>query len=164
MTVGGVTWAAFARAEPVLARRVRARLEARRHLVMATVRSDGSPRLAGTEAAIVSGELEIGVMAGAARLADLRADGRIAVHSGSDDPPAWTGDATVTGRVVLVDDVAAKAAHLAHRGPDAPDPGEWTLVRVRIEEAVVVGLDPTGTTLIVDSWRPGRGQRRTTRG
>lgn len=154
-----VPWSAFAAAEPGLARRVGARLAAHRHLVMATLGPDGSPRLCGTEARIVAGELELGAMAGTARLADLARDPRLAIHSGSDDPPGWTGDASIRGRALVVTDAAARAAHLVAAGQGAA-PGDWVLLRVRLDEVVHVGLAGTGERLVVESWRPGRGLRR----
>lgn len=159
MDAAPVRWADFAVAAPDLAVRVAARLAARRHLIMATLRADGSPRLCGTEARLVAGELELGAMAGTARLDDLRRDPRIALHSGSDEPPDWSGDATVSGVVLLVGDPAARSAHLA-AGAQGEMSDDWVLLRIRISEALHVGLAPSCDHLIVESWRPGRGLRR----
>lgn len=160
-SVAAVPWSAFDLEVPELAGQVRERLEAHRHLVMATLRPDGSPRLSGTEIRLIEGQLEIGIMAGAARLADLQQDERLALHSGSDDPPDWAGDAWVRGRGRIVDDASARAAHLG--ATVSQDPGEWTLVRVALEEAGFVRLTPDGRRLLVETWRPGIGVRRSSR-
>ena len=61
-----------------------------RHHTMATVRSDGAPRISGTEVEFDSGELCLGMMAGTFRAVDLRRDPRLEIHSHSVDPPEAT--------------------------------------------------------------------------
>ena len=56
------SWSEFEAAAPQLAARVRERLDAHAHKTIATLRSDGSPRISGTEARIADGELWIGSM------------------------------------------------------------------------------------------------------
>jgi hypothetical protein len=146
---------------PGLAASIQERLEAHRHLVMATLRADGSPRLCGTEATFWDGQLWIGAMAGSRRFADLRRDPRIALHSGSDDPPHWTGDARVAGLAVIVEDEAVKRAFLEAIGHEVPGPFE--LARLLVGEVALVALTPAGDALAVTSWRPGELVRRTDR-
>ena len=156
-----ISWHEVEAEVPDLAASVRQRLEAHRHLVMATLRADGSPRLCGTEATFWDGDLWIGAMAGSRRFADLRRDPRIALHSGSDDPPNWTGDARVAGQAVIVEDEAVKGAFLAATGNQAVGPFE--LARVLVGELALVALIPAGDALAVTSWRPGEPVRRTER-
>jgi hypothetical protein len=163
-----IPWREVEAAVPELAAAVRRRMEAHRHLVMATIRADGAPRLCGTEVTFWRGDLWIGAMAGSWRVADLRRDPRIAIHSGSDDPPGWSADARVSGRAMVVEDEETKSAYLAATGhdgssADAPAPGPWDLVRIDIGELAVVELRPDGTALVVSTWRPGQEVRRTER-
>jgi len=85
---------------------VRARLDAHVHKTIATLRADGSPRICGTGTRFVDGDLWIGAMPAARKARDLQRDPRYALHSGSDDPPGWTGDAKVAGVAVAVVDRA----------------------------------------------------------
>jgi hypothetical protein len=155
------TWAEFATDAPEMAAFVRERLDAHRHRLMATLRADGAPRLSGTELTILDGELWIGGLPGSRKFDDLRRDPRIAVHSGTDDPPDFAGDARVSGRVEFEHDDAVKARFLAAAGGGPPGPFE--LVRVRIEEVSSVREAPSRDHLLVDVWRPGEGVRRIAR-
>src|SRR6266853_4857129 len=82
------SWADFEAAAPEFASRVRGLLSSRKHLTMATVRRDGSPRISGTEVKFVDGQLEIGSMPNAVKALDLRRDPRVAIHGPTEDPPA----------------------------------------------------------------------------
>src|SRR5919107_569478 len=93
------SWSEFEAAAPSLAARVREHLDAHVHKTLATVRADGSPRISGTETQLSDGELWIGSMWNARKALDLRRDPRFALHSGSDDPPGWSGDAKLAGLV-----------------------------------------------------------------
>ena len=98
------SWSEFSTAAPQLAERVAARLDAHTHKTIATIRADGAPRISGTETRIDGGELWIGSMWRALKALDLQRDPRYALHSGSDDPPAWSGDAKVAGTVEEIHD------------------------------------------------------------
>jgi hypothetical protein len=94
----------FSAEAPDLAAEVGARMEAHRYKTMATIRADGSPRISGTEVELRGGRVYLGGMPGNQRFADLRRDPRVAIHSGSDDPQVWTGDAKLSGRAIEVTD------------------------------------------------------------
>src|SRR4051812_21066523 len=98
------SWSDFEAAAPELAARVRDRLDAHTHKTLATVRADGSPRISGTETQISDGEIWIGSMWQARKAHDLQRDPRFAIHSGSDDPPDWGGDAKLAGVAVEIVD------------------------------------------------------------
>ena len=98
------SWSDFEAAAPELAEKVRAHLDAHVHKTLATVRRDGSPRISGTETRLVDGELWIGSMWLALKALDLQRDPRFALHSGSQDPPEWSGDAKLAGVVDEVTD------------------------------------------------------------
>jgi hypothetical protein len=126
------------------------------HKTLATLRRDGSPRISGTEVEFSDGELWIGSMWEARKALDLRRDPRFALHSGSDDPPGWTGDAKVAGRFEEVTDEEAKEAR---RSGDQPS-GPYHLFRADVTELVVVHLNEQRDRLVVESWHAGRGVAR----
>ena len=121
-------------------------LSAHVHKTMATLRADGGPRISGTELVVRDGELWFGSMPGARKAADLLRDPRVALHSGSDDPPGWTGDAKVAGRAVPSTEWA--------RGIGEGEQGDSHLFRLDVTEVSVVRL--AGDHLTVSWWTPGR--------
>src|SRR4029077_14786824 len=101
------SWADFEAAQPELASRVRALMASRKHLTMATLRRDGSPRISGTEVEFANGQLQIGSMPRAVKAIDLKRDPRIAIHGPTEDPPsgrpaAWVGEAKIAGTATEV--------------------------------------------------------------
>ena len=152
------SWSDVEREAPELAARARAFLEAHKHKTLATLRKDGSPRISGTEANVVDGELVWGSMWRAMKALDLLRDPRFALHSGSDDPPAWNGDAKVAGRAQEVDDDERKAALVAAQGNEGGESlGRWHLFCADIEEVVVTRLNDARDKMVIELWRPGQG-------
>jgi hypothetical protein len=137
------SWSEFEAEAPALAGRVRARLEAHTHQTLATVRSDGSPRISGTESEIRDGELWIGSMWQARKARDLQRDPRFALHGGSDDPPDWSGDAKLAGVAEEVSDPA----------------GSSHVFRLDLHEVSTVELNESRTALVIEVWTPGGGVR-----
>ena len=167
-------WQQVEQEAPELAAAVRERFAAHKHLTLATLRRDGSPRISGTEVVLRDGQLWLAGMPGSLKLADLRRDGRLALHSGSDDPPAWSADAKVAGRAVEVRDPAALAAFdqsdeqgppdVRQRPPDAQqEPPGFELVRVDLTEVVLVRLGEPADHLVIEAWHEGRGVTRVER-
>ena len=147
------SWSEFEAAAPELAARVRGRLDAHKHKTLATLRADGSPRISGTESQFVDGELWIGSMEGARKAHDLQRDPRFALHSGSDEPDEWQGDAKLAGVVEEITD-ADRVREI--------NGGEHTgshLFRLDLREVSTVGLDDARTMLVIDVWTPERGVR-----
>ena len=120
------SWRELEESEPEFAARARGFLDAHVHKTMATLRRDGSPRISGTEATFVDGELWFGSMWQAVKALDLLRDPRVALHSGSGDPPDWAGDAKVAGRAIEVDDDERRAAVVAAQGHGEGPPGRST--------------------------------------
>ena len=131
-------------------------LDAHIHKTLATLRHDGSPRISGIEVSFADGELWLGMMWRSLKALDLQRDPRFALHSGSADPPGWTGDTKLAGRIEEVTDPERKAAII---GADAP-PGPSHLFRADITEVVVVRLGDPADHLVIESWHPGRGVTR----
>jgi hypothetical protein len=147
-----VRWAEIVEAEPVFAQRVRALFDAHKHKTIATLRVDGSPRISGIEAQFDDGELTFGSMPRARKGADLRRDGRFALHSATVDPvtgeeASWPGEAKIAGRAVLEESSTTDGDRF----------------RAEIAEVVHTHLDEAATLLVVEWWTPEDGLRRVER-
>jgi hypothetical protein len=137
-------WQDVIDSEPEFAAAVQALFDARKHKTIATLLTDGSPRISGIECEFRDGELVFGSMKGARKVDDLSRDARLAIHSPSVDPPegdptAWAGDAKISGRAVDVTPAGSNSFSF----------------KVEISEVAwtkVGGMDH----LLVRFWRPGR--------
>ena len=67
--------------------------------IIGTIRADGAPRLSGTEVHVEDGQLRIGMMSDAHKLADVLRDPRVEVHSAPIELDLANGDAKVAGRL-----------------------------------------------------------------
>ena len=150
------TWNTFATEAPALAATVRTRLDAHVHKTLATVRGDGSPRISGTETELVEGDLWIGSMWQARKAIDLRRDPRFALHSGSDDPPGWEGDAKLAGVAEEITDPDRIRAINGGKGPSGPS----HLFRLDLREVSTVGLNAARDKLVIVVWTAAGGLRR----
>lgn len=150
------TWSEFEAAAPALAAQVRERFDAHTHKTIATVRADGAPRISGTETNFTLGELWIGSMWQALKARDLDRDPRYAIHSGSDDPPEWKGDAKLAG---IVEEITDQALVRKINGEEIAAMGPSHLFRLDVREASVVALHESGRAIVVRSWTPERGER-----
>jgi hypothetical protein len=137
------TWSEFERAAPELAKAARGFLEAHRHLTIATLRRDGSPRISGIECEFSDGELWFGSMSRAVKARDLQRDPRFALHSGTGDADRFTGDAKVSGRAIEV-----------------PSGGDSHRFRAEISEVSTVRHGEPADHLVIDSWREGEEPKR----
>ena len=143
-------WRDVEQAEPEFAQRVRALFDAHRHKTLATLRSDGSPRISGIEVAFEDGELAFGSMANARKGADLRRDPRFALHSATIDPiegseAQWPGEAKISGQAI--------AAGPITEGPDGDG------FHADIAEVVHTHLNEQATMLVIEWWTPAHGLR-----
>jgi hypothetical protein len=82
-------------------------------------------------------------MSNAVKALDLRRDPRFALHSGSDEPTEWQGDAKVAG---LAQEVASE--------------GESHQFRADVRELVVVYMGDPRDHIVIESWHEGRGVTR----
>jgi pyridoxamine 5'-phosphate oxidase-like protein len=117
----------------------------RKHLTMATLRRDGSPRISGTEVQFQDGELTIGSMRGALKAKDLLRDPRVAIHGPTHDPAkggSWRGEAKLAGRAIPM-----------------PSQGDDQFFRLDIGEVMITRLNTTRDRLVIESWAPTRGYR-----
>jgi hypothetical protein len=153
------SWNVVENEAPELAAQARRFLDAHAHKILATLRRDGSPRISGTEVTFADGELWLGSMWRSLKALDLLRDPRFALHSGSADPPDWTGDAKLAGNAEEVTDPERKVAII---GADA-SPDSSHLFRAEITELVVVRLGEPADHLIIETWHVGRGVTRSER-
>lgn len=149
------SWSEFESAAPALAARVRERLDAHTHKTLATLRRDGAPRISGTEATFADGELWIGAMWQSLKARDLQRDGRFALHSGSDEPDVWSGDAKVAGVAVEVTDPELVSRHNGEAAANGPS----HLFRLDLREVSAVELRDDRRALVIRSWTAERGER-----
>lgn len=149
------SWSEFEAAAPELAERVKTRLDAHVHKTLATVRRDGSPRISGTETRLVDGELWIGSMWHARKALDLQRDPRFALHSGSDDPSEWKGDAKLAGVVEEITD----PERVNEINGEAAAAGPTHLFRLDLREVSTVALDDERKALLIEVWTPDGGVR-----
>jgi hypothetical protein len=154
-----ISWLEVVHDCPEFAVRVQARFDAGTNKTLATLRRDGSPRISATELSFAGGQVSLGMMPGSVKLADVRRDPRVAVHSPTLEPPAdvggWLGDAKLAGVLVEAEP------------PDEQHP-EAAFFHLEITEAVltyVTNSRPDGPVdqLVVESWHPGTGHRRRNR-
>jgi hypothetical protein len=152
------SWEVFERAEPEFAGRVRKLLDAGRHKTIATLRTDGSPRISGIECEFTDTDLRFGSMAGARKGADLGRDPRFALHGPTFHPEEgkerdWPGEAKIAGRAIAAGPVTT----------EADDPPDGEMFVADITEVVITALNAEATKLVVESWTPDRGLRRVER-
>lgn len=151
MLVGMTTWKRFEMEAPELAAPARARFEATKHHVLATLRRDGSPRVSASEVDLWRDELVLGSMFEAHKARDLQRDPRCAVHANPGDDSTEGDDVKLAGRAVEADD-DIKAAYVGD-APETPQP--FHLFTVELAEVVLTGLHPDGDRLVIRRWRPG---------
>jgi hypothetical protein len=140
------TWSDFAAAAPEIAAVGRRLIE--RHGsgkgLLATVRGDAPPRIHPVSVSIVDGSLLTFVIVGSAKLGDLVADGRYALHALHD--PAEPDEFLVRGRAFEVADPARRAAAAGAWSFEADD--GYRLFELGIDHAIV------GRRASADDWPP----------
>jgi hypothetical protein len=171
------SWGEIEREAPELAREARALLEAHVHKTIATLRADGSPRISGIEAKFIdeagiseagidgegAGEdLWFGSMPGSRKGADLARDPRFSLHSGSDDPPDWRGDAKLSGLAEEVTDLDLKRRIFKAMGAEEV-PDDSALYRVDVSELALTRLTEAKDELAISWWSKDGGVREMTR-
>lgn len=152
-------WRRFEEEAGDLAAAVKARFQASKHHVLATIRRDGSPRVSGTEVLFLGSDLLLGSMPGAVKARDLQRDGRFALHANPNDPSMREGDAKVSGfaKETFAEPLLAAAARATGVSPP------FHLFRLELDEAVLTSLAPESGELLIETWRPGRPRLRFTR-
>ncbi len=148
------TWGEFESEAGELAGEVRAAFGRHKHLVLGTLRRDGSPRLSGTEVTIGLGELWVGMMASGVKSRDLRRDPRFGLHSAPLDVEMSDGDAKLSGTAHEVVDREVLAEFWGLLGQETvPGPEEALVFRLELLDASVATV--VGQEMVIDAWRAG---------
>jgi hypothetical protein len=103
------SWADFAAEAPDLAAFGQRRLE-RRIAYLATIRADGAPRVHPVSPFIGDGCLAVYMEPASPKVADLRRDGRYALHCAVEDNEGGGGEFYVTGRAQEIAEAKRRAA------------------------------------------------------
>jgi hypothetical protein len=144
------SWARLRAEAPDFAKSIEARLNANLHHVLGTIRPDGSPRLSGTEISISPTELGLGMMPECHKLADIRRDPRIEVHTAPLDTELKEPDIKLSGSLRPNGEVEREA-------DDEVDGPAGFLFIIDIERASSVRVD--GDELGFCIWTPAGGLR-----
>ncbi len=156
------SWGEIERIAPELAQTARELLDAHVHKTIATVRADGSPRISGIEAKFIEEDLWFGSMPGSRKSADLARDPRFSLHSGSDDPPDWRGDAKLSGLAEEVTDPERKLEIFKAMGAEEVDEAS-ALYRIDVRELAVTRLTDAKDELAISWWSEAGGAHSMTR-
>jgi hypothetical protein len=143
--MGESSWGEFAAAEPTMAARGRQLLYQRGdgEGFLVTVAGDGLPRVHPVNVGVFGDRLLVFVQNRSAKVKDLEADGRYALHAHQD--PAEPDEFLVRGRARLVEDPAARTAAASNWFFSVSD--DYPLYELQIEHAI---LGERG----VDEWPP----------
>ena len=142
------TWAEFERAEPDLAAFGRERLDGQ-VCFHATLRRDGWPRVHPVEPWIATGLLLVRFRAHSPKVAEVRHDGRYALHSPMDNSDGVGGEFMVRG---WIEQVAETHPAVQRFVDDATYP--LAFYAMSVEEAVGTTYEGEGLEPVYRRWRP----------
>lgn len=146
-------------AQPRLAGLGRKRLIEPGVLLVATVRSDGSPRISAVEPLVLDGSLWLGMMWQSTKARDLLRDPRVLVHSVVTNRDGSEGEVKIRGTVRAEGDPGTYQRYadtVAEQLGWRPEPGRMHLFEVDIGAVTYIGyVDATGTQHVA-MWPPPR--------
>jgi hypothetical protein len=151
------SWKQIEAEAPAFATRVRTIFDSGTNKTLATLRASGAPRISASEAKFEDGELTLGMMAGSRKLADVRRDPRVAMHSPTLEPPpqeeiaGWVGDAKLAGSLVEIPP------------PEGTPFADAGFFRLDVDEVVLTYVGDPADHLVIETWHTGRGWSRQTR-
>ncbi|MEY2432793.1 MAG: hypothetical protein QOC92_2518 [Acidimicrobiaceae bacterium] len=152
-----LSWKDFSGAAPQTAALFHKRLEKTGMALLATLRSDGFPRISPLEPAISGDRIYLGMMPGSTKSLDLRRDPRCCIHSATEDKDVADGDAKLWGRAVEITEpeerTAYAAALKADTGVDVEAMGGYDLWVLDITAGS--GLVVAGDHLDIAAWKEG---------
>ena len=157
-----ITWSQFTDEAPETEAVLRRRIEATGLALLASVRADGSPRISPLEPLISGDRMWLGMMPGSTKVADLRRDPRVCLHTATADKDVADGDAKVFGRAVDVpegsaDRAAYAAAFKAATGNDLDAmEGGFDLFWLELTGASSLVLGDDHKHLRITVWTPGQ--------
>ncbi len=147
-------WVDFEQASPELAELGRTRFERFGFLFVATVRSDGGPRVNPVEAYVVDGHLILNMMWSSLKAKDLLRDPRAYLHTPITDRLGAPGEFKLTGRALPIEDPALRkaAADVIEAKIDWRPPERSHFFTIDVERAAFITYDEDGTKH-VKLWR-----------
>jgi len=157
-----VIWSEFAAQAPDIAEVFVRRHTATGNLCMlATLRSDGYPRISPIEPRVFEDHLVIVGMPGTTKFKDLGRDPRFCLHTATVDPHLGDGDAKVWGEARNLQDADLHqrfAAELfAQTGMDLRGQAFDPFYVAELTSASSIAIE--GGQLTITIWKPGEGQR-----
>lgn len=144
-----VTWGQFESEAPELAAFGRQRLNVG-PAYLATIRLDGAPRVHPVNPKVHGEHLGLYVFPSSPKGADLRRDGRFALHTTVDDVAGHGGEFVVRGRSRLVDDRDAFGEELADAGLPATD--QYVRFELLISGVLVGTYDGASNAPRIERW------------
>ena len=158
-------WADLEARQPRLAELGHRRLVEPGVVLVATIRTDGTPRISPVEPLIMDGELWLSMMLGSAKAKDLLRDERILVHGIVTSRDGADGEFKVRGRARPETSPTIEARYAQRVASDLgwqPEPGHFHLFGVQIDAVTYLRYDDGDQYLTM--WPPGREtvRRRTT--
>jgi Pyridoxamine 5'-phosphate oxidase len=147
-------WVDFEQASPELAELGRTRFERFGFLFVATVRSDGGPRVNPVEAYVVDGHLVLNMMWSSLKAKDLLRDPRAYLHTPITDRLGAPGEFKLTGRALPIEDPALRktVADVIEAKIDWRPPERSHFFTIDVERAAFITYDDDGTKH-VKLWR-----------
>lgn len=157
-----VAWHEFAAEAPRIAEVFVRRHRATGNLCMlATLRSDGYPRISPMEPRIVDGRLVLVGMPGTFKFRDLIRDPRFSLHTATVDTHVGDGDAKVWGRAINLQDAELHRRFadelFAESGFDLRGQAFDPFFVADLEGASAVTFEDGQLTVTI--WKPGEGER-----
>ena len=155
-------WREFSEASPQIAQVFVRRYQATGNLCfLATLRSDGYPRISPMEPRVFEDELVLVGMPNTTKFRDLGRDPRFCLHTATVDPYVGDGDAKLWGKVRNLQDEGLHqrfAAQLAEEG--GPDLRGQKFDPFYVADITGAScLEVVDRELKVTSWKPGEGER-----
>ena len=157
-----MTWQEFAAAAPDLARLGEERFRGVGIALLATLRSDGWPRVNPIEPFFAAEHLLFGVMSRSKKARDLLDDPRCALHSAVSDPKGADGEFKLYARAAEVTDRETREAAADAWWVSRP-PEDARVFALEVVSAAFVGWEIDRGEMTVTRWSPDRGLSGTTR-
>jgi len=142
------TWKQFAQGDPALAAYGSERL-AGRVAYLATLRPDGGPRVYPVTPIVGQEELFIFMEPTSPKGLDLRRDGRYALHCGVEDNSGGAGEFSISGRAMLVEAPAMRAAAIQSASYAPKD--RYILFALSVEQAAAITYE--GDQMLRRRWQ-----------
>lgn len=154
-------WTEFAAAAPHIAAVFLRRLKATERLsLIATLRSDGFPRISPLEPVVVGDDLWLGGMPDTTKSKDLRRDPRFCLHTGTIDTKVTDGDAKLFGLATEITDPDVRQDYM--KGFHEASGFDLTTIPFDLFRADITGgssVEVDGDQLNITVWKPGEAER-----